>query len=171
GASLPAAWNYGAVERALRDSSQRGDRRIFEPTVGKVFDSTEEAFEFFNMFSWEVGFGIRFGRSRSNKSGGVLCRTYFVCVCEWLPIYCGVLFWVTIVMKMQDRRKTHGVCVSRFVPEHNHPLSSCCGERRQWISHSRIDKMTRDLVRHLRDNNVQISRVCSIVGSMHGPSP
>jgi hypothetical protein len=28
--------------------------------------------------------------------------------------------------------------------------------------------MTRELIRHLRLNNVQISRVCSIVGSMHG---
>jgi hypothetical protein len=28
--------------------------------------------------------------------------------------------------------------------------------------------MSRDLVMHLRNNNVQISRVCSIVGSLHG---
>lgn len=57
--------------------------------------------------------------------------------------------------------------ISRFVLGHNHPLSTC-GERRQWKSHSRIDQMTHDLVRNLRANNVQISRVCSILGSMHG---
>ena len=60
--------------------------------------------------------------------------------------------------------------ISRFVSNHNHPLASTCGERRQWKSHSRIDQMTRDLVKNLRANNVQISRVCSILGSMHGSS-
>jgi len=42
--------------------------------------------------------------------------------------------------------------VSRFTSEHNHPLSSTYGERRQWKSHSRIDQMTRDQVRHLHNN-------------------
>ena len=60
--------------------------------------------------------------------------------------------------------------ISRFVSNHNHPLASTCGERRQWKSHSRIDQMTRDLVKNLRANNAQISRVCSILGSMHGSS-
>ena len=59
--------------------------------------------------------------------------------------------------------------VSRFVSHHSHPLASSEGERRKWNSHSRIDQMSRDLVMHLRNNNVQISRVCSIVGSLHGP--
>jgi hypothetical protein len=58
--------------------------------------------------------------------------------------------------------------VSRFIREHNHKLAHTHGERRQWKSHSRIDQMSRDLVMHLRNNNVQISRVCSIVGSLHG---
>lgn len=58
--------------------------------------------------------------------------------------------------------------VSRFTAVHNHPLSSSCAERRQWRSHSRIDQATRDLISNLRSNNVQISRVCSIVGTLHG---
>ncbi|CAN6356706.1 unnamed protein product, partial [Urochloa humidicola] len=59
--------------------------------------------------------------------------------------------------------------VSRFVSEHTHPLAISDGERRKWQSHSRLDQMSKDLVMHLRQNNVQISRVCSIVASLHGP--
>ena len=66
---LLAAWNYGAIERALRDTDARGDKSIFEPEVGQLFDSPQEGFEFFNMYSWELGFGIRFGRRRTSISG------------------------------------------------------------------------------------------------------
>lgn len=78
---LPAARNYGAVERALRNAHERGDRSIFEPEVGKLFDSPQEGFEFFNMYSWEVGFDIRFGRSRTSISGR-RTRQDIVCACE-----------------------------------------------------------------------------------------
>jgi hypothetical protein len=57
--------------------------------------------------------------------------------------------------------------VKRFVAEHSHAMSVSCGEKRRWPSHSRIDGSTRELVRHLRSNNVQLSRVCSIVGTVH----
>ncbi|KAK1603777.1 hypothetical protein QYE76_027450 [Lolium multiflorum] len=56
GPRLPAAWNYEAVEAALRDASSRGERCIFLPYQGQVFQSLEEAFEFYNMYSWEAGF-------------------------------------------------------------------------------------------------------------------
>lgn len=58
--------------------------------------------------------------------------------------------------------------ISRFINKHNHPLSATNNECRQWNSHNRIDQMTRDLVCHLRENNIQISRVSSIVGVVHG---
>jgi hypothetical protein len=58
--------------------------------------------------------------------------------------------------------------VSRFDNYHNHPMSCTLGERKQWNSHNRIDRTTRDLIKNLRENNVQISRVCSIVGAVNG---
>jgi hypothetical protein len=67
GVRVPSAWNYGAVERALRDAGERTGCYIFEPAIGKIFCSPEEAYQFYNMFSWECGFGIRFGRFRCNK--------------------------------------------------------------------------------------------------------
>jgi hypothetical protein len=81
GPRLPAAWNYGAVEKALRESGGRGDGCIFLPRAGQVFQTIEEAYEFFNMYSWEVGFGIRYGRSRINGSS-IRTRQDIVCSCE-----------------------------------------------------------------------------------------
>jgi hypothetical protein len=69
------------VETALREASQRGEKCIFEPKIAKVFQSIEEAFEFFNMYSWEAGFGIRHGRSRIN-AGGEKTRQDIVCSCQ-----------------------------------------------------------------------------------------
>ncbi|KAF8645667.1 hypothetical protein HU200_066131 [Digitaria exilis] len=167
--NLPARWNYGAVERALRDAANRGDRCIFEPTVGKLFDSPEEAFEFFNMYSWEKGFGIRFNRLRKNGSGRKT-RHDIVCACEGMDAARGLRSARTGCRAMITllRGDDDGWFVSRFVDEHTHPLAATCGERRQWQSHSRIDQATRDIVRSLRENNVQISRVCSIIGGIHG---
>ena len=59
GVRFSASWNYGAVERALRDASTRDGEYIFKLSVGKVFCSPEEGYEFYNMYSWEMGFGIR----------------------------------------------------------------------------------------------------------------
>jgi hypothetical protein len=57
----------GAVEAAMRASASKKTAQIFYPTVGTVFDSLAEAYEFYNLYSWEVGFGIRYGRSNINK--------------------------------------------------------------------------------------------------------
>ncbi|KAL6642189.1 hypothetical protein ACP70R_020370 [Stipagrostis hirtigluma subsp. patula] len=169
GVRVPSSWNYGAVERALRDAGSREGVNIFQPCVGKVFGSPEEGYEFYNMFSWECGFGIRYGRSRTNKSG-VRTKQDIVCACEGrdpslearsIRTGCGAMMRL---LRLEDDSWT----VSVFVEDHNHPLSVTTGERRQWNSHNRIDQMTRDLVKHLRENNVQISRVCSILGAMHG---
>ena len=61
------AREVGAIETALRESVKKKKTEIFYPTVGTVFDSLEEAYEFYNLYSWEVGFGIRYGRNNTNK--------------------------------------------------------------------------------------------------------
>lgn len=38
-----------------------------QPADGNHFDSMAEAFEFYNLYSWEIGFGIRYDRSRRNS--------------------------------------------------------------------------------------------------------
>uniref|UniRef100_K4A135 Protein FAR1-RELATED SEQUENCE n=1 Tax=Setaria italica TaxID=4555 RepID=K4A135_SETIT len=110
----------------------------------KVFDSPQEGFEFFNMYSWELGFGIRYGSSCSSLSGR-RTRQDIVCACKGRDpscvarsTRCGCLCMIRMLRKDDD-----SWFISRFVPGHNHPMN-------------------------LRANNVQISRVCSILGSMHG---
>ena len=51
----------GAIEKALRNASNRKGRFIFEPTPGMTFDCVSETQEFYNIYSWEVGFGTKKG--------------------------------------------------------------------------------------------------------------
>jgi hypothetical protein len=96
GPRLPSSWNYGAVEKALRESASRGERCIFLPKHGQVFQTLEEAYEYFNMYSWEVGFGIRYGRSRVNAAN-LKSRQDLVCSCEvWIGYIIVPLFLYSI---------------------------------------------------------------------------
>lgn len=36
------------------------------PELGLIFDSPGEGYNFQNLYSWEIGFGIRYGKSRLN---------------------------------------------------------------------------------------------------------
>jgi len=62
------------------------------------------------------------------------------------------------------RTQDHGWYISRFVKDHNHDLSDNYAENKQWNSHNQIDAITKDFIRKLRNNNVSIGRVCSILG-------
>ncbi|XP_066394206.1 uncharacterized protein [Miscanthus floridulus] len=64
----------GAVERAMRQFCDKKEGHIFEPRVGLEFDSEAEAIEFYNLYSWEVGFGIRRGNVDGNKDGYITVR-------------------------------------------------------------------------------------------------
>jgi hypothetical protein len=78
-----------AVEAAMRASTDKKTAQIFYPTTGIVFDSLEEAYEFYNLYSWEVGFGIRYGISNINKVNKYKTKQIIECgnaVC--LPSFC-----------------------------------------------------------------------------------
>jgi hypothetical protein len=66
------------------------------------------------------------------------------------------------------RTEDHGWYISQHVEGHNHPLSVSCGEKRQWPSHKSIDAYTKDFIRYLRENNVSLSKVHTILGSFFG---
>jgi hypothetical protein len=59
----------GTVERAMRRYCEKWEGNIFEPYPGLEFDSEAEAFEYYNLYSWEMGFGIRKGKLDTNKDG------------------------------------------------------------------------------------------------------
>lgn len=70
----------GTIEKAMRNAKNRNGKPIFEPVLGMVFDSTAEAYKFYNLYSWERGFGIRFGTNSTNP--GNKKRTKQLIVCE-----------------------------------------------------------------------------------------
>ncbi|RLM79844.1 hypothetical protein C2845_PM12G14680 [Panicum miliaceum] len=72
-------------------------------------------------YSWEVGFGIRFGTSSRNRVNKY--RTMQELVCE---------------------------------------------KEGEWNSHSKIGQCIKDMIRYLRENNVSLSRVHCIMGSIFG---
>ncbi|KAM0848323.1 hypothetical protein ACQ4PT_054457 [Festuca glaucescens] len=57
-----------ALELKLRKFGNRNSDTVVAPETGMEFDSLPEAFDFFNLYSWEVGFGIRYEASRRNKA-------------------------------------------------------------------------------------------------------
>lgn len=59
----------GPIEIALRNAPHRKTKYIFEPLLGITFDSEREAYDFYNMYSWEFGFGIMKATRVTNKKG------------------------------------------------------------------------------------------------------
>lgn len=53
-----------ALQKALLKFAKSNDGYVMEPSIGTEFDSTDEAFEFYNLYSWERDFGIRKGKCR-----------------------------------------------------------------------------------------------------------
>lgn len=62
----------------------------------------------------------------------------------------------------------NGWYISEHRSAHNHSLSTTCGQKLHWKSHRYIGIHAKDLVRQLRENNVSLSKVDSIVGSFFG---
>jgi hypothetical protein len=44
--------------------ADRDSNFIVNPKVGTEFDDVDEAFQYYNLYSWECGFGIRWGKER-----------------------------------------------------------------------------------------------------------
>jgi len=73
--------NPTAPEKALKSFVTRKHGLVVQPSVGTHFDSMAEAFEFYNLYSWEVGFGIRFDRSCRNTERTKTMQD-IVCICS-----------------------------------------------------------------------------------------
>ena len=74
------------LEAAIRGFAARGTEVVVNTVLGTIFDSLAEAYEFYNLYSWEVGFGILYGKSRQNVNG-TKCMQEIVCGCavRYLP--------------------------------------------------------------------------------------
>ncbi|TVU49565.1 hypothetical protein EJB05_00878, partial [Eragrostis curvula] len=162
-----------AIEHALRQAEERpAGAQVFRPEVGTAFDTCDEGYEFYNLFSWKKGFGIRYGRSRTN-SASYRTRQDIVCACAGnspVGINSTQRSGCRAMIRLL-RSDDHGWYVARFVETHNHQLSQGCGETRQWNSHNRIDPVARDFIRNICGNNVSLSRLYSVIGGTLGYGP
>lgn len=70
-----------AMTKAIKSSKEREGEPIFYPYEGTRFNSFEEAKEFYNLYSWEVGFGIRTSRGRRNGND-YTTKKDLCCSCE-----------------------------------------------------------------------------------------
>ncbi|KAE8805355.1 Protein FAR1-RELATED SEQUENCE 3 [Hordeum vulgare] len=127
---MSAARN-SALELSVRAYITKRDVNVANPVIGTSFDSIDEAYNFYNLYSWEVGFGIRLSKSRLNVNRS-RCMQEIVCGCA---------------------------------PVKDNTRSSRCG----------FNAMIRLLRSEdngwyisLRQNNVSLGKVFSIVGSFFG---
>lgn len=59
----PCPSRTSALEKAIRGFAENPGDNVIVPTLGTSFDSLGEAYEFYNLYSWEKGFGIRYRKS------------------------------------------------------------------------------------------------------------
>jgi hypothetical protein len=69
------------LERTLHEFPARTSGEVIVPEVGVSFDSIGEAYDFYILYSWERGFGVRYGKSRLNVDR-VKCMQEIVCGCS-----------------------------------------------------------------------------------------
>ncbi|TVU16119.1 hypothetical protein EJB05_39670, partial [Eragrostis curvula] len=153
-----------AIEEALRNSGSKA--LLFLPKVGMTFLSLGDAYQFYNLYSWELGFSIRLG-TNANKSSYVTSdgekmknMQEYRCRRAGKPgrnvqstTRCGCKARLRLL-----RNKNNEWYVKNFDPDHNHPLVSSCAEKRHLGSHQSIDQSTKNLVRFLRENNVSLGK-------------
>ncbi|VAH94278.1 unnamed protein product [Triticum turgidum subsp. durum] len=63
---VPCPSRMSALEISIRKYAEQPDKSVVRPELGLSFDSLGEAYDFYNLYSWEVSFGIRYGKSRLN---------------------------------------------------------------------------------------------------------
>src|SRR4051812_42048183 len=66
------------------------------------------------------------------------------------------------------RTNDQGWYICEYRGQHNHKLLNTCVEKIHFPPLRHIDKYTCDLVGHLRENNVNLSKVYSIIGTFFG---
>uniref|UniRef100_A0A453IZ54 FAR1 domain-containing protein n=2 Tax=Aegilops tauschii subsp. strangulata TaxID=200361 RepID=A0A453IZ54_AEGTS len=157
------------LEAAIRGFADRRTEVVMNPVLGTIFDSMAEAYEFYNLYSWEVGFGIRYGKSRQNVNG-MKCMQEIVCGCAGKPERenSSSMRSNCAAMLRLHRTDDGGWYVSENRASHNHEMLRTCAEKLHWPSHRHIDTYTRDLVKQLRQNNVNLGKVYTIIGSLFG---
>ena len=62
----PCPDRISPLERAIRCFAEEPGEIVIVSKIGTSFDTLGEAYDFYNLYYWEKGFGIRYGKSRLN---------------------------------------------------------------------------------------------------------
>ena len=65
-----------ALEISVRSYAEDPTDSVVKPELRTTFDSIGEAYDFYNLYSWENRFGVRYGKSRLNvkRTGLSVCK-------------------------------------------------------------------------------------------------
>jgi hypothetical protein len=200
-----------ALQKALLGFAERSSEYVICPEIGMEFDDLQEAYEYYNLYSWECDFGIKYEKPRyssSRKNRNVPDEERYMlgrelnCSCSVSVakiVQCNNYFFIvwkskrgalTSILVMQGRpgknlkttssltecpallrlgrTEDHGWVVVAHNVNHNHELSRSYGEKKQWPSHHHLDKYSKELVRMLRENNIGITKLYTILGNFFG---
>lgn len=165
----PCPSRMSALEESIRKYAEESTKSVVRPTLGLTFDSLGEAYDFYNLYSWEIGFGIRYGKSRLNAER-TKCMQEIVCGCSGKPeaensrsCRCECPALIRLL-----RAADNSWYITEHLESHNHSMSLTMGEKVHWPSHKHIDVYTKDLIKQLRENNINLGKVYSIIGSFFG---
>ncbi|KAM3224254.1 hypothetical protein ACQJBY_057572 [Aegilops geniculata] len=118
-----------ALEKSVHVFAEAPGENVIVPKIGINFDTLGEAYDFYNLYSWEKGFGIRYGKSRVNVSR-TKCMQEIVCGCAGKLIVentrscrCECPALVRLL-----RSKDNGWYIAEHRDEHNHSLSPTYGQ-------------------------------------------
>lgn len=112
-----------ALEASIRAYADNKAGIVVNPAVGTCFNSVEEAYEFYNLYSWDTGLGVRYAKSRLNVHR-IKCMQEIVCACAGKSLQsnsrstrCGCTAMMRI-LRLDDK----GWYVCEHRSEHNHEL-------------------------------------------------
>lgn len=158
-----------ALENSMKKYADKKSEFVVKPEISQEFDSLAEAYDFYNLYSWEIGFGIKYGQCRRNVEK---CKTVqdIVCGCAGKPrrvnshsVCCQCPAFIRL-----HRTPDHGWFIHDVKYEHNHGMAQTCGEKLHWASHRQIDAHAKDIVMHLRNNNISLSKTFGVIASFFG---
>jgi len=126
----PCLDRIDALEQTIRGYVDKLGGHVVEPAIGLTFDSLGEAYDFYNLYSWEHGFGIRYGKRRLNAEK-TKCMHEVVCGCSGKPIRVNSRACKCECPAMIRLLCTHdnGWYITEHRVNHNHSFTTTCGDK------------------------------------------
>lgn len=122
------------IEDSMRKFCKDRSYAMFKSEIGVKFESFEEGYQFYNMYSWVTGFSIKCGDNYMNGRRVRTMQEYkcqregFTKTAKMSTTRCGCKAMVRLAMT--DSVNSSSWYVRAFVEEHNHDLVDSCGEKK-----------------------------------------